>query len=153
MSENMKTENTNEDLLFRNHFLQHGQSINKLHTLLSSNFLTGKLKRTASIMLEIILFSMFLIFLFFAIYLSTSPIKITQKLDENTTITSVLHNDEVTLLMIAIKVIVFIASLMPLLVMLLLRRNRKKGVLIYESYTEVKLMKRRFEDYSENLPS
>jgi hypothetical protein len=141
----MQTNSDQQDLKLRTYFLQQGQSINKLNDALDNSLLAGHLKRGVSILFEFLLFVAFLFFLFVAIYIPTDPLQFTQALNDTTSISGSVHNDEVTAVMMIIKGVVFIASFMPILLMLLLRRNRKKGAMLHTVSVEVDEMKKRFD--------
>lgn len=135
----------------RTYFLQQGQSIGRLHDILNSNLLTGTLKRGISILLELVLFVLFLAILLLVIYIPLDPIQIEQALSESTTATATIHNDDVMALMMVIKAALFTVALMPLILMVLMRRNRRKSALIHQAFEEVAQMKQKFDEAVKTL--
>lgn len=140
------------DLNARTYFLEQGQSITKLHETLYSSSIAGHLKRGLSVLIEVLLFLLFLIFILVAIYVPLDPIQFHRDFGESSSVYGGYHNDDITLFMILIKAVLFIASLMPLLLMLLFRRNRKKSALINTAFREVERMKEKFDSALKELP-
>jgi hypothetical protein len=134
----------------RTYFLKQGSSIQRLHEILDSNFLTGVAKRGISILIELVLFLVFVAGIALAVYIPTvieSAIPVT----ENTTAEVGIRNKETTEAILLLKAGIVVLSLVPLAFMMVLKRNRRKGALIQEAYFEVEDMKKEFDSAVKGL--
>lgn len=139
-------ENSSESKLpVQTYLLQQGQSINKLHGMLNNSLVLGYFKRGVSIVIEVFLFFLFLLLLAASVFVPTNPIQFTRNVTHNTSLVGGIQNDDLFVLMLFIKGLVFIASLLPLALMIIFRRNRKKSALIQLAFSEVKGMKTLFD--------
>lgn len=147
-------ENNKESKLeVQTYLLQQGQSINKLHGMLNNNLVLGYFKRGVSIVIEVFLFLLFLLLLAASVFLPTNPIQFTGNITDSTSLVGVVENDDLYVLMLFIKGLIFIASLLPLALMIVFRRNRKKSALIQLAFAEVKAMKTLFDKSINELKS
>ncbi len=135
----------------RTYFLQQGQSTLKLYSILKSNLLTGFVKSGISVLFEIILFLLFVAIVIAVAIIPTEPIQGQIALDNETVIYAGLKREEITAIMYIIKGVLLASSLVPLALMVLLKRNRRKRALIEDAYMEVDMMKERFEDAVKGL--
>lgn len=133
------------------YFLQQGQSISKVYDILNSSILTGYIKRGFSIVVEVLLGGLFFLLIFCSAIIPLDPIQFTKELSDDTLATATIHNEDLMAVMIGVKIFVFVVSLFPLVLLFLLRRNRKKGELIHVAFTEVEVMKKRFDEALKNL--
>jgi hypothetical protein len=134
----------------RTYFLKQGSSIQRLHEILDSNFLTGVAKRGISILIELVLFLVFVAGIALAVYIPTvieSAIPVT----ESTTAEVGIRNKETTDAILLLKAGIVVLSLVPLAFMMVLKRNRRKGALIQEAYFEVEDMKKEFDNAVKGL--
>jgi hypothetical protein len=128
----------------RTYFLQQGQRIQKLHSLLDSNLLTGIAKSGISILLEVVLFLIGLGGIALAVYLPTY-LSGEMPINERTHADVSLTNEDLRNGMLILKAAIVLLSLIPLALMTVLKRNRHKRALIAEAYLEVDDMKMDFD--------
>lgn len=141
----MEHQTSNREITTRTYFLEQGKQIHRLYDMLDNGVITGYLKRGISILLEIILFVMFLGMVLLTIYIPLDPVKIHQQLTETSSAETTYHNDDVTAVMMAIKLLLFVSSLVPLALMIVLGRNRRKNAQINLAFEEVEKMKESFD--------
>jgi len=134
----------------RGYFLQQGQSINKLYTLLSSNVVAHHLKKWFSVLLEILLFLFFVIILIWAIMIPTD-IGGSIPVSDHESLGYSYQNEQIKALMMYAKAILVVLSLPVLAFALLLGRNRRKNTVIRAAFTEVVQMKEGFDNALKNL--
>lgn len=140
-----------DQLKARVYFLEQGQSISKLKGMLDNGVVLGMLKRGLSVLIEAILYVFFLLLLFITIYIPTNPIDWNLKVDDSTQIHAELQNEEIMQIMLAFKFLLFLCSLIPLILAVVLGRNRRKGAIINEAYEEVEKMKLKFDTALKDL--
>lgn len=140
----MEVDKPQLELKARTYFLEQGKSIGKLNDILDSSVLLGYLKRGASLIIEALLFLIFLSILFIAIYIPITP-EIEKAITDSFSVKLKIDEEHVMKALLIFKTVLFIASLMPLILMLLLQRNRRKGALINLAYEEADKMKERFD--------
>ncbi len=134
----MENESTNLDHQTRTYFLAQGQSINRLHVLLSSNILIHHVSKWLSVILEIVLYFTFFILIIAAILIPTdltAYIDLPSKnFDPNVfdprSFDIDVYNKDFTSMVYVVKFLVVILALPFLLFARLLARNRKKSNLI-----------------------
>lgn len=141
----------NIDFKVRTYFLQQGKGIHTLYDTLNTGLIAGYLKRTASFVIEGLLWLFFLLLLFITIYIPLDPISIQQKLSEGERIEATYHNEDVTAAIWLIKTILFIAALMPAILALTLRRNRNKSQLIAKAFKQTEQLKVNFDNALKEL--
>lgn len=135
----------------RAYFLQQGQSIARVYDILNSSILTGYVKRGLSVFFEILLVLVFFALLVICAMIPLDPVQFTQEISESTSVTETFHNEDLMYFMVGLKLFMFLVSLLPLVLMFLLRRNRKKSELIHNAFTEIEVMKGRFEQAVKTL--
>ena|SRR6218665_300081 len=142
--------NTNVKHEVRSYFLQQGQSINKLYSLLSSNVVAHHLKKWFSVLLEIIFFIVFIALVVWAIAIPTS-IGGNIPVSEYESINYSYQNQQLTTMLMYAKAIIIALSLPVLAFALLLGRNRRKNKIIRAAFNEVEKMKAGFDLALKNL--
>lgn len=155
----MENEANNLSHQARGYFLQQGQSINRLHNLLSSDLLIHHLSKWLSVLLEICLYVAFACLVIGAICIPTDLTEYAQlqmhRADPNIFDTDMFTNNDFYLaiynrdfssIVYAAKSLIVLIALTFMLLARLLVRNRRKSKLIRKAFTEVKEMKKSFEE-------
>jgi len=129
----------------RFYIIQQGQSINNLNNTLRSSASARGFKSVLSVLMEIVLYLLFIgvIILIFAI--PSEPFMFSHEIGGNSSLQAGIHAGEITQMIIALKISLFIISLPLLLCAIILRRNRRKGNLIARAHGETERMKMEFE--------
>jgi hypothetical protein len=140
----MEQQKEREEIKHFDYFLQQGKSIQNLQDILNRDTFTHHLRGGFSIVLEVVLFMavVFIVFIVVRIPSDLFHAKITPYDGTH----MIMYNDTLSELLVAGKVILLGMSLIPLFLIVLLRRNRKKSKRIYSAFLEVTQMKKRFEE-------
>lgn len=141
----METNNEPPDVKARTYFLKQGQGIQKIHGILGSNILVHHLKKWLSFLLELVLYLLFIIILWGAIWLPLNPLEWGIKLTESIELQIGVKADEIIGFFVVLKALLVIFSLPVLGMALLLGRNRRKNTLIREASKEAEQMKEDFD--------
>jgi|JI7StandDraft_1071085.scaffolds.fasta_scaffold17429_7 TRAP-type C4-dicarboxylate transport system permease small subunit len=129
------------------YLLELESSITKLHSLLQTNYWAGKIKRTLSIIIECILVVISLVFISSSFLIPTDLLTHTQTISDTTSISGTIHNKDISALMMLLKFLIASAAVLPVLLLIALRKNRKKGKLIQDAFTEVENIKKKHEAF------
>jgi hypothetical protein len=141
----METNNETLDVKTRAYFLQQGQRIQKIHSILDSNILAHHLKKWFSLLVELALYLLFALTILGAICLPVNPFETSISIDDSTRINIELHKDDIVALFITAKILLVVFCLPILGMALLLGRNRRKNALIREASEEAEQMKEAFD--------
>lgn len=136
---------TDRETAMRHYIIQQGQAINQLNTMLDSSFVMRGFKAVISVLLEIVLYLLFAGVIVLIVLIPSDPLVVTHEIGRNTELSAGLHSDEITGLMIALKIALFILGLPVLLGAVLLRRNRRKSFLIGDAAEKTAEMKAAYE--------
>lgn len=135
----------NKETAMQNYILYQGQQINRLHGILQSSAIVRGFKTFLSVLLEILMYLLFLAAIVLLIMIPTDPLVFSEQLNNTTSISGSIHSDEIAGVMTLIKVMIFLISLPILFCAILLRRNRKKSALIDRAFAETDNLKKGFE--------
>ncbi|MDX2174406.1 MAG: hypothetical protein SFY56_14990 [Bacteroidota bacterium] len=139
----MDSTNKELPLTSKTYFLKQGQSISKLYALINHNVLTHRLKKWFSVLIELILYVLFLLGVSISITIPTN-INLFIAGNDDTSLTGTINNEDFYIVMLCIKLVIFLISLPILFFAIVLMRNRKKNNLIHKVFSEVKEMKETF---------
>lgn len=144
----------------RSYFLQQGKSIGRIYDILDSNIVMHHVKSWFSVLLELLLYGLFVVIIFLIATLPSYVMNLTFAI-ENELLgeeLSRLVKLDYTLEIKAITEAIFYARLVLLLVSIpvlgmaiILRRNRKKRRLMREAFFEVLEMRKNFDYAVKNL--
>ena len=127
----------------RTYFLLQGQSISKLNDILNSTIFAHYLRTWFSVIIEIILYLVFIATVILTVMIPTDLSLFIQK--GNFEFTASIQYEDFANLMLGLKIFILIISLPILAFAILLGRNRKKNNLIRKAFTETQKMKEGFE--------
>lgn len=127
----------------RTYFLLQGQSISKLNDILNSTIFAHYLRTWFSVIIEIILYLVFIATVILTVMIPTDLSLFIQK--ENFKFTASIQYEDFANLMLGLKIFILLISLPILAFAILLGRNRKKNNLIRKAFTETQKMKEGFE--------
>ncbi|MBI3521101.1 MAG: hypothetical protein HY062_17305 [Bacteroidetes bacterium] len=130
------------NLAVRTYFLQQGKHIARLNDILDSNILTHYLGKWLSVLIELILYALFV-----GIIICLFQIPHNIPLDDN----NELYNKDVANIILCLQLACAILSLPILAFAILLGRNRKKNTLIRQAYEESLAMKHKFDEAVKTL--
>lgn len=133
----MEPDNPNNLIAFQYYIKEQKNSISKLNDLLNSSILSGYAKRGVSLFIEVILFLLFISILLVVLYIPLDPIQLNKSIAPGQSVHAVYHNAAITDVVLFLKAVLFVGALMPLFLMLLLLRNRKKSEMIHTAFLEV----------------
>lgn len=139
------TPNPSREAALQSFLAQQGMYINKLQQTLQSNAIVSGFKAFVSGFLELLMYLMFAGALVVAIFIPTDPVSYTQHIDETSSFNANYHSDEITGIMITIKIAIVVLAIPLLFCAVLLRRNRSKNQLIGQAYAETKTMRQMHE--------
>jgi hypothetical protein len=145
MNTTTTTPETDRETAMRHYIIQQGQAINQLNAMLDSSVVMRGFKAVFSVLLEIVLYLLFAAVIVLIVLIPTDPFVVTQEFGRNAELSAGFHSSEVTALMVALKIALFILSLPVLLGAMLLRRNRRKSFLIGEAAEKTAGMKAEYE--------
>lgn len=137
----MPTNESNNQV--RAYFLQQGASIAKLQQILNSNLFVHHLHKWSSLLVELILYTCFVLCFILILAIPTSFQFQVMGLPISIELTP--SPAELLALVVIIKLILILFTSPLLLFAVLLGRNRKKNALLHEAFTEVKKMKEGFD--------
>ncbi|MBL7934176.1 MAG: hypothetical protein JNM51_00020 [Bacteroidia bacterium] len=135
----------------RVYFLQQGQIINNLSDILDTNISTHSLNKWLSILIETVLYILFISILVGLFIIPDDP-SFYFEVNNTTQVTAEIHSEEFATLMMCIKLVCNILSLPILAFAILLGRNRKKNDLIKQAYQESMKMKMNFDEILKSMP-
>lgn len=138
---------TDRENAMRMYILQQGQAINQLNSILESSSVVRGFKAVISVLLEMVLYLLFIGVIVLIILIPSDPFVMTHEFGRNSELTAGFHSDEITGMIIALKVALFVLSLPVLLGALLLRRNRRKSFLIGSAAQKTADLKTNYEQF------
>jgi hypothetical protein len=128
----------------RTYFLQQGQSIGKLHEVLSSDILSHYIGKWFSAVIETVLYFLFLIAIVCA-FIFPTEIKTKVATVGQTTMSASVQDARVTEAIFVFKLVIIVIALPFPAFAILLGRNRRKNTLIRKAFEETKKMKSAFD--------
>ncbi len=141
---------TQETLQLKTFIIQQQQAISTAHNQMKANKVVQYAKKVLFMILEIVMYIMFLISLIFVFtFIPLDIIAYTQILTPYTSSTQSLHIEEITKIMIAARVIIIFGSIGFLVCGLFIRNIRKKNDLLTSAYKTIDELKKSFDGFTE----
>ncbi len=146
---NMPEPTTQETLQLKTFIIQQQQAINTAHNQMKTNKVVQYTKKVLFMILEIVMYILFLISLVFVFtFIPLDILAYTQVLGENASTTQTLHIEEISKIIIAARVIIIFGSIGFLVSGLFIRNIRKKHTFLTSAYKTIDELKKSFDAFT-----
>lgn len=134
------------DLALRSYFLQQGQSIIKIYSILQSNIVAYGFKAFLSVVLQIFCYLLFAFAIYVALSIPSDLPGLAAELSGKKMLAYIPYeNEDITNFLLGIRILIAVISLPVLICAFLLGKNRRKSARIRKAFNEAELMKTNFD--------
>jgi hypothetical protein len=131
--------------------IQQGHSNSNLNNLLRPGVTGRAFKSVLSVIMEIVMYLLFVAVIAIIFMIPSEPFMFSHDIGGNSSLHAGIHADEITKIVLGLKIILFIVSLPLLFCAIVLRKNRMKGNLIVRAFGETERMRLEYEKAFQGL--